>query len=531
MATTITFAGAAGGVTGSCYRVTHEGGSFLVDCGLFQGPRTLKALNYVAFPFAPANIDFVLLTHAHTDHCGLVPKLTKSGFSHPIYATEGTKDLLEFTLPDSGYVQEMEVEALNRRNVRRGRAAVEPIYTRADAEASLRYLRPCPYDDWIDCGRGVRARYWNAGHILGSASIEIQVPGAGAQGSAIRVLFSGDIGPRHKSFHPDPTGPAACDYLVVESTYGNRDRTECDVEERRAQLRDEVKTALGRGGNLLIPAFAVERTQELLLDLGVLAAQGELPKAPVFLDSPLAIKATQVFLAHARELEDLGDIGNPFSAPNLHLMETAEQSKSINRISGGAIIIAGSGMCDAGRIRHHLKQNLWRHDATVLFVGYQAPGTLGHLLQSGVGSVRIQGEEVSVHATLRSIEAYSGHADRGGLIEWVRGRLPVARAIFLTHGEPDALAGLRDGLIAIGQTADRILVPNLDDSFLLSAGGPTRLESAVRRLPLGPAPASDWHNAYAALSLDLRQRLEQLPDDAAREDLIARINRLLLRRS
>jgi len=530
MTVTITFAGAASGVTGSCYRVTHAGGSFLVDCGLFQGPRTLKALNYVDFPFAPANIDFVLLTHAHTDHCGLLPKLTKSGFSHPIFATDGTKDLLEFTLPDSGYVQETEVESLNRRNVRRGRPAVEPIYTRADAEASLKYLRSCPYDEWIDCGRGVRARYWNAGHILGSASIEVQISDGGSRQSPLRILFSGDIGPRHKSFHPDPTGPAACDYLIVESTYGNRDRTECNVAERRAQLRDEVKTALARGGNLLIPAFAVERTQELLLDLGVLAAQGELPKVPVFLDSPLAIKATQVFLTHARELEDLGDIGNPFSAPNLHLMETAEQSKSINRINGGAIIIAGSGMCDAGRIRHHLKQNLWRHDATVLFVGYQAPGTLGNLLQSGVKSVRIQGEEVSVHATLRSIETYSGHADRRGLMEWVQARLPVARAIFLTHGEPEALAGLRDGLIAVGQVPDRIIIPNLDDSFMLSADRPATIESAVRRLAMGRPPATDWHNAYAALTLDLRQRLEELSDDAAREDLIARINRLLLRR-
>jgi metallo-beta-lactamase family protein len=530
MTVTITFAGAASGVTGSCYRVTHAGGSFLVDCGLFQGPKTLKALNYIAFPFAPADIDFVLLTHAHTDHCGLLPKLTKSGFARSIFATDGTRDLLEFTLPDSGYVQEMEVEALNRRNARRGRPPIEPIYTQADAEASLKHLRPCSYDEWIECGRGIRARYWNAGHILGSASIEVEIPDGASRQPPLRILFSGDIGPRHKSFHPDPTGPTACDYLIMESTYGNRDRIECDAAQRRAQLRDEVTAALGRGGNLLIPAFAVERTQELLLDLGILIADGDLPKMPVFLDSPLAIKATQVFLAHARTLEDLGDIGNPFSAPNLHLMQTAEQSKSINRINGGAIIIAGSGMCDAGRIRHHLKQNLWRHDATVLFVGYQAPGTLGNLLQSGATSVRIQGEEISVHATLRSIETYSGHADRGGLIEWVQARLPVNRAIFLTHGEPEALAGMRDGIVAAGYPSDRIVIPGLDDGFRLSADGPAKLEATVRRLGTGQPPTADWHNGYAALTLDLRQRLEELPDDAAREDLIARINRLLLRR-
>jgi metallo-beta-lactamase family protein len=500
-----------------------------VDCGLFQGPKTLKALNYAAFPFTPGGIDFVLLTHAHTDHCGLLPKLIKVGFSHAVLATNGTRDLLEFTLPDSGYVQEMEVEALNRRNVRRGIPAVDPIYTRADAEASLKQIQPHPYGEWIDCGRGIRARYWNAGHILGSASIEVEIPDDPSPHPPLRVLFSGDIGPRHKSFHPDPTGPTACDYLIVESTYGDRDRIECDAAGRRAQLREEVKAALARGGNLLIPAFAVERTQELLLDLAILVAAGELPKMPIFLDSPLAIKATQVFLAHARELEDLGDIGNPFSAPNLHLMQTVEQSKSINRINGGAIIMAGSGMCDAGRIRHHLKQNLWRHDATVLFVGYQAPGTLGNLLLSGVRSVRIQGEEVSVRAALRSIDSYSGHADRKGLIEWVQARLPVARAIFLTHGEPAATISLRDGLAAAGCNPEQIVIPGLDDSFTLSTSRPTKIEGTVGRLPGGQPPQTDWHNRYAAMSLDLRRRLDSLPDDSAREELIARINRLLPR--
>ncbi|HWA46271.1 MAG TPA: MBL fold metallo-hydrolase [Hypericibacter adhaerens] len=529
MTVKIAFAGASGGVTGSCYRISHPGGSFLVDCGLFQGPKTLKALNYTAFPFVPAQIDFALLTHAHTDHCGLLPKLVKAGFKHPIYTTRGTLDLLTFTLPDSGYVQEMEVETLNRRNLRRGRAAVDPIYTQADAEASLKHLRACAYDEWIACGRGVRARFWNAGHILGSASIEIEIADGAAAGRPLRVVFSGDIGPRNKSFHPDPTGPAGCDYLVVESTYGNRDRADTDAASRRAQFRDEVTAALARGGNLLIPAFAVERTQELLLDLGLLMARGELPKVPVFLDSPLAIKATQVFLAHAAELEDIGAIGNPFSAPNLHLMETSEQSKSINRINGGAIIIAGSGMCDAGRIRHHLKQNLWRDDATVLFVGYQALGTLGQLLQSGVPSVRIQGDEINVRATLRSMDAYSGHADRGGLIEWVKARLPVARAIYLTHGEPDALAGLRDGLVSAGYAADRILIPELDDVFALSGERPAKQPGTARRLATGQQPAADWHNGLAALTLDLRRKLEELPDDAAREDLIARVNRLLLR--
>ncbi|MFZ5791675.1 MAG: MBL fold metallo-hydrolase [Pseudomonadota bacterium] len=530
MAITLTFAGAAGGVTGSCYKVTHPGGSFLVDCGLFQGPKTLKELNYGGFPFTPATIDFVLLTHAHVDHSGLLPKLIKAGFAGPVLSTAGTRDLLAFMLPDSGYIQESEVEALNRRNLQRGRPTVEPIYTRAEAEASLKRLRPLPYDQWIDCGKGVRARFWNAGHILGSASIEIDLPSGKERRPRLRLLFSGDIGPHHKMFHPDPLAPGSCDYLIVESTYGDRDREELTPAARRALLAREVQAALKRGGNLVIPAFAVERTQELLLDLALLFAAGDLPKVPVFLDSPLAIQATQAFVAHARGLEDVGSIANPFQAPNLRYTETVEQSKAIDRIKGGAIIIAGSGMCDAGRIRYHLKQNLWRPDATVLFVGYQAPGTLGHLLQSGVASVRIQGEEISVRATLRQIEAYSGHADRGELIDWVKERLPVAGAIFLTHGEPSALEGMRDGLVAAGCAPDAIVIPGLDDRFRLVGGRAPMPEKAPHRLGTPLPPKSDWHNAYSALVLDLQHRLQEMPDDAAREDLIARVNRLLFRR-
>lgn len=524
MPVTLSFFGAAGTVTGACCLVEHESGRFLVDCGLFQGSKTLRELNYGAFPFDPTGVDRLFLTHAHIDHSGLVPKLVKAGFRGPVMATEGTTDLLSFMLPDSGYIQETEVERLNRRNQQRGRPTVTPIYTRADAEASLRAIRKVPYDRWIAGGKGVRARFWNAGHILGSASIEFDLAdGTGAR----RLLFSGDIGPEHKMFHPDPKAPRDFDVLVVESTYGDRDRPAVTPEQRRQQLRQEVTEALARGGNLLIPCFAVERSQELLLDLGLLFARRELPAARVYLDSPLAVRATEVFARHARALEDLGALADPFRSPHIHFVETVEQSKAIGRIASGAIILAASGMCEAGRIRHHLKQNLWRPQATVLFVGYQAPGTLGHVLQQGADSVRIHGEEVRVRATLRQLDSYSGHADRAELLAWVRERMPIAQAIFLTHGEEGALAALARGLGEMGTGKAALVIPRLDERYALAAKGAPRALPSAPRLPAAALAARDWHNEYAALILDLQHALQGLADDATREGLLRRLRQVL----
>jgi metallo-beta-lactamase family protein len=528
MTVSLSFCGAAGTVTGSCYLIHHPGGRFLVDCGMFQGPKTLKALNYGAFPFDPARIDFVLLTHAHIDHSGLLPKLTRLGFAGHVITTAGTRDLLSFMLPDSAQIQEAEVERLNRRNQQRSREPVQPIYGRADAEAALSQVAAVGFERWIECGPGVRARFWNAGHILGAASIEVEIATGDTRRRFVRLLFSGDLGPGHKIFHPDPDAPENFDYLVVESTYGDRDRPEITAAARREALRKEVSAALQRGGNLLIPCFAVERTQELLFDLGRLFATGALPRARLFLDSPLAIRATQVFALHARDLEDIGDVPDPFQQPNFHFVETVEQSKAIGRIQGGAIIIAASGMCDAGRIRHHLKQNLWRPDATVLFVGYQAPGTLGSLIEGGVKAVRIHGEEVSVQAAIRRLDAYSGHADRAELIAWVKERLPVSRAIFLTHGEEAALAALKEGLVAIGCAPARVVIPRLDDRVRLDGEAETpRPEATQPRLPPEAVGRPDWHNAYAALTIDLQHRLNELGDDRARNHLLARVRAAL----
>ena len=528
----LNFCGAAETVTGSCYWFQNENSQFLVDCGMFQGSKALKGLNYEAFPFEPEKIDFVLLTHAHIDHSGLLPKLVKDGFTGPIFTTEGTFDLLTYMLPDSGHIHEMEVEWLNRRNAQRGKPAVEPIYTKADAAVCLKNFSIVEYEDWREAGAGVRARFWNAGHILGAASLEVEIPPPKPKSSTMRLLFSGDIGPDHKLFHPDPDAPNNWDFVCCEGTYGGRRRTEATPEERRAALGREVKEALARGGNLLIPSFAVERTQELLLDLAHLFDEGELPTVPVFLDSPLAIKATEVFAKNAHLLEDTGSHGNPFRRPNIRFTGTAEESKTIARVKGGAIIMAGSGMCEAGRIRHHLKQNLWRPNATVLLVGYQAPGTLGAVLASGAKAVKIQGEDVKVGASVRQIDLYSGHADGAQLVRWVEARLPVKSAIFLTHGEAEGLKALAADIASLGVSEDRIVIPRLDDAIDLRSGKTTgktkvRFRRKVRRLEPKAVREPDWHNDLAELSLELRRQLDEAADDRSRKTILRRIARAL----
>lgn len=524
----LSFCGAAGTVTGSCYWLRTERSQFLVDCGMFQGSKTLKALNYGDFPFDPAKIDFVLLTHAHVDHSGLIPKLVKQGFRGTIFATEGSFDLLGYMLPDSAHIQETEVERLNRRNARRGRPTVRPMYNGQDVEAALELFSVVGYEIWREVGEGVRARFWNAGHILGAASIEVEIATGQRNPRVCRLLFSGDIGPEHKLFHPDPEAPENLDYVCCESTYGGRSRSDATPERRRQILLEEVMAALDRGGNLLIPAFAVERTQELLLDLSVLFDKGLLPKIPVFLDSPLAIKATRVFAKNAAYLEDTVAVPDLFRRSNIRFTESVEESKMIGRFAGGVIVVAGSGMCDAGRMRHHLKANLWRHDATVMLVGYQAPGTLGALLSSGVSAVKIQGEDIRVKATIRQLEVYSGHADGDQLLEWLEARLPVKSAIFLTHGEEQGLAALRDGLQAAGVPSERIIIPQLDDVVDLLAGeSKVRFRPVPHRLPSESLRGLDWHNDLANFSLDLRERLDEAADDKARRVILRRVIRAL----
>ncbi len=542
MSVTLSFHGAADMVTGSMYLIATPKARVLIDCGLFQGSKTLKELNYGAFPFDPRKIDAVLLTHAHIDHSGQLPKLVKAGYRGPILTTSGTADLLTFMLPDAGAIQESEVEQLNRRRRHKGEAEVTPIYTRADAEATLERLVALEICGWRDIAPGIRARWWNAGHILGSGSIEIDVATGGSDVQATKMIFSGDLGPAESALQEEAEAPHGIDYLVVESTYGNRDRQDLDDAARQEALAAEVGAALKEGGNLIIPAFAIERSQEIISDLVALMAAGKLPKAPIFLDSPLAIRATEVFERHLGETMSclspdiapahFAEGSSPFRGPNIRFVESGEESRKLARISSGAIIISASGMCDAGRIRHHLKENLWRPQSTVLIVGYQAPGTLGRLLVEGAKRVRIQGEEIEVRATIRKIDVYSGHADRGELLKWIAARQPIRRGLFVVHGEDEARLALAKAIADLGIPADHIFRPNLDQRYDLGGEIPREIPGEKpARLSAGALAAIakgwDWHNDLANFSIRLNRHIENLPSDRERAALLRDLAKMI----
>jgi metallo-beta-lactamase family protein len=525
---TLRFCGAARTVTGSCYLFETPRSKVLIDCGLFQGPKTLKALNYGAFPFRPADIDVVLLTHAHIDHSGLLPKLVREGFAGDVFATRGTIDLCSYMLPDAGGIQESEVEALNRRNAARGRAPVLPIYTKADAFAAQGSFKVVEYEQWIEVQPDIRARFWNAGHLLGSASIELEFLGEGYSGQPLRILASGDIGPDAKLLETSPEAPTGFDYVISESTYGDRERPSITAQSRRESLAAEVSQAQAADGALLIPAFAVERTQELIVDLVDLMQRGKIPTAPIFLDSPLAIRATEVFRQHASELDPDIDIAAILQSPHLRFTETVSESKAIEKLSGFHIIIAASGMCDAGRIRHHLKRWLWNRKATVLLTGFQARGTLGRFLDDGATAVRIQGEEIKVAARIRHIDEYSGHADSSELVRWIAARRPVHRGLFLAHGEDPAIAGLSSRISERIIPEAKIFRPVLDDAYDLSTAAPTPLDVGHRRRLAPEAVVSlDWHNDMSKLILDINDEMERAADDRSRGVVIRRLRRAL----
>ena len=526
MKTVLRFHGAAGGVTGSCYEIESGDSRILVDCGLFQGSKSERELNYGAFPFEPAGIDAVILTHAHIDHSGLLPKLVRQGFSGSIHTSAPTIDLCSVMLPDSAHIQETEVEQLNRRNARRGRPLVEPIYTVLDAAACMTLFKAVAFDTWTTIAGGFRARFWNAGHLLGAASVELEIE-QGEGNPPLRLLFSGDIGPGHKLLQSPPDGPQGIDYLVCESTYGDRERPDMTREKRRVLLGEEVHRAVEQGGPLIIPSFAVERTQELLVDLFMLAREGTIPQASIFVDSPLATRASAIFERHAGDIEGGEMLRAALNAGNMRFTETVDQSKAINRLTGFYIVIAASGMCDAGRIRHHLRANLWRRNATVMMAGFQAQGSLGRILLDGARRVRIQGDEIEVKARITSFDYYSGHADAGELVEWVRARGPVRQAVFLTHGEESGLNGLRAGLSSL-LPDERRVIPLIDDAFDLTGPGLRQIDINVRRRLLPERVARlDWHNDLSRLLLDVTGTVNAAADERGRAAIIRRLRRAL----
>ena len=516
MTLTLTLHGAGRTVTGSCLEFRLGETRLLVDCGMFQGSRTLETLNRANGLERPSEIAGVILTHAHIDHSGLLPKLVKDGYRGPIHCTAETADLLQFMLADSGRIQEGEAERAARRRDRRREDMGEPLYTEADGLAAWRAARPVPLGEWFEPAPGFRARLWNAGHILGAVSVELEA-------GDVRVMCSGDIGPENKAFHPDPQGPCCFDHVICESTYGDRVRERQTLEERRGSLAVIINEARAKGGNLVIPAFALERTQELLLDIAMLSRAGKIGNAMVFVDSPLANHATEVFARHLDDLEDTQGT-NPFEHPAIHYTTEVAESMRLNTISG-AIIISASGMCEAGRIRHHLFHNLARRDSTVLFVGFQAQGSLGRVILDGAQRVRISGRDVLVRAAIRRIDSYSAHADQSELLAWIRARAPISGSLLLDHGESGSVDALA-ALAGEGPDAPVVRVPEIGEMWELAPGAP------AKRLRTGPPEAAravgrDWQNAYADLASSLKHRLEAIRDDAAREKAIAEMRKVL----
>lgn len=521
--TTLKFCGAASTVTGSCSHLTTDQACFLVDAGMFQGNKTTRKLNYEPFPFDVLAVDFLILTHAHIDHSGLLPKLVKNGFTGPIYATPATVDLLEFMLLDGASIQESSTERTNKWRRRKGLEPYEPLYTIADAEATLKLLEPVDFETWFEPEPGIAARYWNAGHILGSASVELKIEDRNSE-APLRMLFSGDLGPDEKVFHLEPGAPEGFDYIICESTYGDRERDDYTLESRREALRRELTEGLERGGNVVIPSFAVERSQELIHDINYLSANHLIPEAEIYLDSPLASEVTGIFIQYASTLEDIEvDEAELFRQANFKMVKSVEESKQVNRIKGGAIIISASGMCDAGRIQHHLKANIWRKESTVLFVGYQSPGTLGHIITSGAEDVRIHGKEFKVNARIRRIGNYSAHADRSELLKWILERAPIAGGLFLNHGGDDSRESFRDLLVENGIEEETIHLPDFDESFELLAGtaeSKGRIEPRIEEESL----VRDWYNDYAALILEISNRLEKADSNAERRELLEKLS-------
>lgn len=443
----LTSHGAAEQVTGSCHLLEAAGRKLLIDCGMFQGRRENEEENHEPFGFDPAEIDCVLLTHAHLDHCGRLPLLVKEGFRGEIISTAATRELARLVLLDAAQIAEEEAERHGRRFRRRGQVPPEPLYTVTDAmDAVGTFGRTAEYGETLEVVPGIRAGFHDAGHILGSASVALSC-GEGKHERSI--LFSGDVGNPGRPVLNDPAPPRGCDYVVTESTYGDRDHRPLDrsVEE----LYEAVAETLDRGGNLVIPTFALERAQEILYYLRIGLEQGRLPRRmSVYLDSPMAINATEIFRRHPECLRDSFRTElsgrEPFSFPRLKFARSVADSRAINRVEQGAVILAGSGMCTGGRVRHHLKQLLWRPECGVAFVGYAAAGTLARLIIDGTKEIRLFGERVAVKARTWTINGFSAHAGRSELLAWLD-RCGKPRETLLVHGEPDrGMAALETAL-------------------------------------------------------------------------------------
>lgn len=464
----LTFLGAAQNVTGSRYLVQFNNVRFLVDCGLYQ-ERELRSRNWERFPVPAESLEAVLLTHAHLDHCGLLPKLVREGFRGPIYCTAATAEIAEIILLDAANLQQEDADFKKRRHEREGRKGPHPeipLYTPDDARASFPLLVPVRYGDAIKLGDGVEATFYDAGHVLGSASISVR---RHQDGEERLILFSGDISGGGKPILQDPTLFEEAGYVLIESTYG--DRLLGSPENIANEFAQVINTTVNAGGNIVIPSFALERSQDVLYYLNQLQLEHRIPQLKVFVDSPMAVSVTDVFKHHSelfdgetRELLRRGE--SPFDFPNLNLVRTIDESRAINSVAGSVIIIAGSGMCTGGRIKHHLVANISRPESTILFVGYQAIGTLGRQIVDGAKEVRILGQHYPLRARVLQLNGFSAHADRDQLLKWLSSLRRPPQRVFVTHGEPGAAQNL--ARLIRDKTGWKTAVPEYQDEVLLN---------------------------------------------------------------
>lgn len=501
----LTFVGAAHEVTGSCHHVECGGKHVLVDCGMEQGRKLYES---PGLDIPASEVDYVVLTHAHIDHSGMLPALVKAGFTGQIFATYATADLCGIMLLDSAHIQEFEATWRNRKAKRQGKEEYKPLYTTDDARQAVTQLVPCPYAETIRLCDEISVRFTDIGHLLGSSSVEMWLTEKGdsdSGGIERKIVFSGDVGNTDQPIIKDPVLTSGADYVVVESTYGNRlhDKEKVDYVSAFANILEKT---FRRGGNVVVPSFAVGRTQEMLYFIREIKEQkllGEMTDFPVYLDSPLAIEATKIFSQNTRDCFDkealaLVDAGvNPLVFDGLHIATSSDESREINFIERPKLIISASGMCDAGRIKHHLKHNLWRSECTVLFVGYQAEGTLGRKLVNGEKTVRLFGEEIQVNAQIETLKGVSGHADMEGLLAWLDGFTSPIRRVFVVHGEDDVTDSFANTV------TDRFNVPSyapypsavydLAADQLVSEGLCQRVEHADKEVHGGAHVVSDEH--------------------------------------
>lgn len=461
------FYGAAGCVTGSCHILNVNDKKILLDCGLYQGKDEKERGNEI-FSFNPKDIDYVILSHAHIDHSGRIPLLYKQGFKGQVLCTEVTKDLCSVMLPDSGHIQEMEVEWKNRKRMRQGLKPIEPIYTAKLAELSMYLFYGYPYDEWIEVFDGFKLRFRDAGHLLGSSMVEIRMKDQNKE--EIKLVYSGDIGNKNIPIIKDPTLVEEADYVIMETTYGDRlhDNSTSEFEQLVQIINDTFK----RGGNVIIPSFAVGRAQEVIYALNRYIERKLLKDLTVYVDSPLASESTRIFKKYSDYYDEeaikfVREGIDPLDFDGLTFTKSPEESAAINKIQSGAIVISASGMCDAGRIKHHLKHNLWRKECSIVFVGYQAVGTLGRTILDGAKTVKLFGEEVAVNAQIHVLHGLSGHADRNGLLEWAEGFKRKPKEILLVHGDHDAQVSFMELLRSKGFST-RIM--QLGDSYYLEEG-------------------------------------------------------------